>query len=798
MKRLRPQIWNSQMGHLVRLAVISIVLFLLSVGFSLVLSSSTLHRYSSEAVLRGYDSAALQLQDMITRGLNFGRPLQGFAGLQEQLARVQSMASGLENIVVYTTQGEVAYSLKDVDQGLEYIQQNAKDVPQTAWKVGKNYYRILPLGENPQKPAGYLVLSVEASVLDAPYGQYVRNMLLLIVLLGGMTCFAQLGWFSYITASVRDIVSVRRSISFIFFVFIAGAQLVFASIAMYTFMAELRHATHFSAELSGRFLASDLEVLQNKNVNINNIAGLQEHMQEMLADSPTLGAMRIVKDGHVVHAVGTEFTSFTISSPMVAPIYTYWQSNSVPRTEIGTVEVFPSAEYINQIFKRMFLDQGTSIAISLILLWQLISFATGSVILAHSGQFLKRRSSDGQSLTTDDLVTASLNPWEKQKLLLEAALFIFFCAYDLVMSFIPLVANKLPSDILPISESLQRALPISAEACFATMAVLVSGALNRRFGWKKLMLLSVLSAMLGSILAYASFDVALFIVSRALSGFGMGMMLIAAQFCVVENTEHRLSGLSGIYAALFAGAICGSAGGGMLYDLFDYHVLFMLSAVIMGVVILILSYLKSNKVNCAKEIEKKRASAWREYLRPSFLIPALLVGLPAGIVLTGFLYLLVPTIMKNLGVSQADIGRLFMLYGLCFVFLGPYLANLASKFQSQRIFVILIGLTGGGAILCASFFPSYTGFLLAVFLVGISQCLISSSMLEYILALPSMQKLDKAMTSSAYRMCERSGQIIGPMLCSMLILQGLPALIPLGLTIILGGGIFALSSRVAK
>ncbi len=782
------------MGHLVRLAVISIVLFLFSVGFSLVLSSSTLYRYSSEAVLKGYDSAALQLQDMITRGLNFGRPLQGFAGLQEQLVRVQSMASGLENIVIYTAQGDIAYSVKNADQSLENIQQNAKDIPQTAWKELKSFYRILPLGEKAQKPEGYLVLSVEASVLDTPYDQYVRNMLLLIVLLGGMTCFAQLGWFSYITASVRDIVSMRRSISFIFFVFISGAQLVFASIAMYTFMAELRHATDFSAKLSGRFLASDLEVLQNKNVNIYTIAGLKEHMQEMLADSPTLGGMRIVKEGDVVHAVGTDFAS----KPMVAPIYTYWQSSYVPRTEIGSVEVFPSADYINQIFRRMFLDQGTSIAISLILLWQLISFATGSVILTHSGQFLKRRSSDGHSLAANGLAAASLSPWEKQKLLLEAALFIFFCAYDLVMSFIPLVANKLPSEILPLSESLQRALPISAEACFATLAVLLSGTLNRRFGWKKLMFLSVISAMLGSILAYLSFDVVLFIVSRALSGFGMGMMLIAAQFCVVENTEHRLSGLSGIYAALFAGAICGSAGGGMLYDLFDYHVLFMLSAVIMSVVMLTLSYLKSNKVHYTKEIENKAMSAWREYLRPSFLIPALLVGLPAGIVLTGFLYLLVPTTMKGLGVSQADIGRLFMLYGLCFVFLGPYLANLASKFSSQRVFVILIGLTGGGAILCASFIPTYMGFLLAVLLVGVSQCLIASSMLEYILALPSMQKLDKAMTSSAYRMCERTGQIIGPMLCSMLILQGLPALIPLGLAIILAVLIFALSSRTAK
>ncbi len=190
----------------------------------------------------------------------------------------------------------------------------------------------------------------------------------------------------------------------------------------------------------------------------------------------------------------------------------------------------------------------------------------------------------------------------------------------------------------------------------------------------------------------------------------------------------------------------------------------------------------------------KERFLWRSYVHPSFLIPSLLVGLPAGMVLTGFLYFVIPTSLKSMEVSQAEIGRLFMLYGLCFVFLGPMLAKFANKYQSQRFFVLLLGLTSGASILSAIIIPNYTGFILAVFLVGISQCLLSSSMLEYILALPSMKNTDKVITSSVYRMCERSGQIIGPMLCSVLLLQGLSALIPLSVGIFAGVLIFAISS----
>ena len=276
----------------------------------------------------------------------------------------------------------------------------------------------------------------------------------------------------------------------------------------------------------------------------------------------------------------------------------------------------------------------------------------------------------------------------------------------------------------------------------------------------------------------------------------MGMVLMSGQFCVIENADNRLSGLAGIYAALFAGSICGSASGGMLYDLFNTHTLFGLSGVLMLIPLLLLVPLSGPR----KKAENKKAetgprASWKAFLTPAFLAPIVLVSVPAGMTLTGFLYLTLPTVMRQLHIEQANIGRLFMLYGFCFVFIGPYLAKIAEKSRSQLPFVVFTGLTGGGAMIVVSLMPTLLGFALAALLMGVSQCLMSSSMLVYVLSLPSMQKLDGALISSTSRMCERVGQIIGPVLFGAALVYGTASLLLLGLVCMSGACLFLICRK---
>lgn len=748
------------------------LLFIVTVGFGLFLSATTLRENTTAVVLNSYENAVGNLQAMINRGLNFGRPLHGFVGLGEHLSNAQAVAPGITNIAVYDEAGELVLSLAPVQTPLAEFE-SAPDVQQTSWKKLHVYGRILRLGSDPASPAGSVVVSVESSVPEQSYRRYLHEMLWLALLIGPLLCSAELGWFAWLKERLRGSPNLPRALRASFLVFLGGAQLVFAGLAVQVFVGELRTASQFSAEISGRFLAGNLELLLHKRVNIERLTGLQAHMESILRTTPDLGGIRVRARGRVLAQAGRDLAL----APVVVPVSSYWQTPLAPRTTVAAVEVHPAGDYFSGTVRRMLLDQLTSLAIGFMFLWQLAGFAVSRNVASE--------------LVDGEEQGAAVVP-ARQIALLETGFFLFFCAYDFVMSFVPLVAARLPSAWIVLPTSLHNALPISAEAGLATVAVLVSGLLDRRLGWKRLMYVSILCAVGGAILSCLSTDIILFILARAFSGFGMGMMLMAGQFSVIESAENRLTGLSGVYAALFAGSVCGSAAGGMLYDICSFQVLFALSALMFSAPALTLCHLVSGAPSVTGKAPVSFTGMLRAAATPAFLKPALLVGLPAGMTLTGFLYLTVPTVMHTLSFNQADIGRLFMLYGFCFVFIGPVLSEFAGRCRSQRGFVVLTGCTAGSAIILFCLVPTYAGFAGAVLLMGISQCLLASSMLDYILSLPGLRQLDSALTSSMYRMFERCGQIAGPVLFGSVLVGGLSFLLPVGICLVVAALLFGL------
>lgn len=760
MKKLLFRTWSKQNRMLLRTAAASLLLFFITVGFSLLLSATMLRQYTTEAILNGYGTAASQLQMLINRGLNFGRPLNGFVGLQEHLIRTQGMVPGIENIAVYNAEGMLITSVTPPQRTWQSLGK-APNLSQTGWKRDGNDYRILPLGEKGYaKPDGYMVLSVSKSWTEQAYTRYLHSMLLLLIFLAPLICMAKLGWFAYFTVQENNLEHFRSLLSRSILVFIGGAQVLFVGIAIWAFMGELHAATTFSAELSGKFMVNNLEMLVHKKLQIQNFPGLQANMAAVLEESPALGGMRLSVGDTILVQAGHGFNQ----TPVNVPVYRYWANQNTARTQIAAIDIYPDKTYREKIVWRMLLDQLTSLAIAFVMLLQLSNFLA-SHILQH------RENAKESGLNT-----------QHDEARLKTIFFVFFCAYDFVMSFVPLAAAQLPSNFVQLSPSLHNALPVSAEATFATLAVIASGILNRSLGWKRMLYLALSSGMFGAFLAYLANDIAWFILARACSGFAMGMIIMSGQFCVIEKATNRLGGLAGMYAALFAGSICGSASGGMLYEFFSPHTLFGFSSGLLIIPFLMIFPLSNpQKKSAMEEQETNRNTSWKAFLTPSFLAPTLLISVPAGMSLTGFLYFTFPTVMKQLHFEQADIGRNFMLYGFCFVFIGPYLAKIAEKSRSQLPFVVCTGLTAGIAIIVASLMPTLLGFSLAALFMGVSQCLISSSMLVYILSLPSMQNLDGALVGSTNRMFERIGQIIGPVLFGAALAYGVASLLFLGL-----------------
>lgn len=722
-----------------------LVLFLLTGGFSLFLSSTSLREYEIISSLRVGENAATQLQTVINRGLNFGKPLPSFTGLDAQMQHTHNLLPDIATIAVYTTQGQVCASL--APQPLQPLANilNASPFLKSNWRKTGEYSLVLPLASRDQSQAGYLLVEMNGESLGKKSARYQRHMLMLLAvaclaflvfLLVGMRRIQHPDVHSD-TSPYRSRVRLRRSI-----MLCAGAaQLFFTLAAAVSFLYALHATTSASLRLTGNIVAGNMELLVQKGLPVTVIPGLEAYMDKLMANTPDAGGIRLMVQDRILVEAGNDFSG----PPESVPIHTGGTAgyNAAP---VAHVDVYPNTVVERTIFWFMLRDQATALLIAFTMLYTLSYFA---MVL----------------LTPNDDAPASplVLKQEKTECRVRLVFFLFFCAYDVVITFIPLVAKSLPTPQLSLPPDVLAGLPVSVEAAMSTVGAALAGLYNRRLGWKCILQTGVLCGIAGAVMCATAVDVLLFVGGRALSGFALGTVLMAGQFYVIENSPARLESLAALYAALFAGGLCGSATGGILYDLFPFSPLFLLSGVLMVPAMACLAPARAT----ARPPQNVSGSILHTLLglsrSPSFLVPVFLISIPTGMTLTGFFYLTVPTVLQQQGVLQADIGRLFMLYGFCFIVAGPYLAALAHKSPSQTPFVGLVGLAGGGGILLTSFAPGYSGYTCAVLLIGLSQCLLSSSMLEYILSLPALQQLDKSLVGGAYRLCERLGQIIGPL-----------------------------------
>ena len=354
---------------------------------------------------------------------------------------------------------------------------------------------------------------------------------------------------------------------------------------------------------------------------------------------------------------------------------------------------------------------------------------------------------------------------------LRVAGFVFFVGYDMGISFIPLLAQQLYEPFMGLSRDVAIGLPISAEMVSAGIALLFSGGFSQRYGWQKVFAAGTAAAATGLMLGGVVGSLHMLIIGRIATGFGFGMVLMAAQIGTLGKSNAG-TGLSSVFAGIFSGSICGSAAGAMLAE----HVSFQAVLATAGCTILLALFAvrlgKEPAPHTALNADDAPAAQGGRMFSGSLRLLQdrrmhmilLLVGIPAAICLTGFLHYLLPIRLANAHVGQSDIGRIFMLYGLCFITAGPLLGRWIDHREDKSLFLTLTGLLSGVTLLLASIASGMAGAVAAVITLGLAQCLAAPASMICVLTLASAQKLGRGKTASVYRGLERLGQVAGPMI----------------------------------
>ena len=374
---------------------------------------------------------------------------------------------------------------------------------------------------------------------------------------------------------------------------------------------------------------------------------------------------------------------------------------------------------------------------------------------------------------------------QKSKLysLIRPDAFIFCFGIDLPVSFIPLYAEDLYTPIFGLSKEYVMGMPISMSMLFTTLAFIAGGYWIDRKGWQNTHLWGILLAGSGQIISGMVPSVGLFILSRAVYGFGYGLVFMSYMGFVYSNTGegNRTTGFATMSAGMYSGSICGGAVGGMLAERFGFQNVFYIAAFFILITLgYTITFMKQTYHYPEKTGENNNQRSYKADLKLIFrfltdrnIISLLvLLSIPAAITLIGVLYYISPIYLDRLGTSQANIARILMINGVFMIYISPMLSPLMDKARDKRIYIIISGIIGGSGMLCFLFFKGLWAIIFAILILSFAASIGHSARTVYALQQKIAVEIGGGQAMSLFRAVDRIGWVLGPILLSVILASG--------------------------
>jgi MFS family permease len=389
---------------------------------------------------------------------------------------------------------------------------------------------------------------------------------------------------------------------------------------------------------------------------------------------------------------------------------------------------------------------------------------------------------------------------------MRTAAFIFIFGIDLSISFVPIFARELYLPILELSENTIIGLPITVEFIFVGISIFTSGVWSDRRGWHEPFVCGALLCAIANIACFTAENLFIFISLRALVGFGYGLILLASQAFIINysSINNRTFAIAQFISGIYAGSICGAATGAILSEILGYNTVFLIGGLVLLIIIPYYFFILKN-IRLKKEVKNfenllglgkkiqpfenrdryKKESFSKHYIGENKLKKTSLIkfmknkivislilfsSFPAAIGTVGFLNYFTPIYLKDIGVSPAIIGSVYIIYGLSLVYIGPTISKLADKSKNKKYFIFI-----GCSVASVTFIIFYfaTGLfitLLAALLLGISSSLIIASQSSYLLSLEITKRFGEGKALGIFRATSRAGQAAGPIIFSFVFL----------------------------
>jgi predicted MFS family arabinose efflux permease len=357
------------------------------------------------------------------------------------------------------------------------------------------------------------------------------------------------------------------------------------------------------------------------------------------------------------------------------------------------------------------------------------------------------------------------------------AALLFVLAEELTRPFMPLFIQSVASpmgDMAVTDRAFLVAIPISAFMAGVALSGPFASVFSDRAGRRRSFIIGALisTAALGAT-AFAG-SVTDLAVLRALSGLGYALTFVACQGQVIDRTDatDRTVGMSIFVGGIMAADVCGPAIGGILANQIGHEATLLVAAGVAALAGLLAVALLDNAPRPGgAEAQALGPRVFAACLTNGRLLGVLaFAAIPAKLVLSGFLFFLVPLLLIDLGSTEAEIGRIAMIYGVAALLLMPTLARLCDRFRAHGLMVGAGALLTGWALVPLGLGVEPMLVAAAVLALGLGQAMSipAQTVLVTLVSADEMARFGPGPVLGVFRLAERLGAVAGPLLAAAL------------------------------
>lgn len=736
------------------------VIVLAITGF---LNISSFQKNYINSLASSYSVIGSEARRTIEYSVKFHKPLENFSGMEEILVDIKNQLPAIDNVYVISLNGKTLYDIngptnrtvlpeKLLNKILLAETQKNKAVQ---WILfDKQYHTFIPIRNANANSIAVIDIVISEEITSKEMYVYLYETLKMMALIAIGTILIVLTAIFKTPLYNSNGEFNKRALMIALTLILVLTQITYGIVNVINFRSAYLELTDKNLNVTSGIIQNKIEGVINLGFSYGELDGVDDWLKNLIIQIPEIDHINLRSDSQKIL-----FTTTSLSNDESHNNQTVTRQLSPDATnKIANLEIVVSKNHLNNQLIKLLLDIGTMVIISIFFLVEMLFFII--ILMARRNQMAKKIMGMPITFHHENSV--------------RALSFILLLSSYMSISFIPLLMNDIYQPILGLPKSVSIGLPIASEMFGAFVSSLIAGYFIDKHGWRPVFLTGLICMVAFTATSAISEDPTHFILIRCLVGLGYGAawMGLRGLVAIYKDKEERSRGFSILNAGIFSGQNCAAVIGGLLADRIGFSGVFVIAS-FLGLFAIPICFKFS--INAKPANSGESAASLKKitefFCTKNNFVFLFLMTIPTAIAGT-FLNYYFPLFSRSIDISQSDIGRGFLLYGICIVFIGPLLIKKLKAYTSEKQIILISGLAGVTALLTFWYEPTFTGALIAIMILGVADSIGLTSQNSHFMNLPSTTKLGYGKALSLYSAIKKVGQLTGPAIYGVAIVAG--------------------------